>query len=385
MAQVIKSKNGLFIKEIDGFGALVYSPYSGLFFSIAENYAGETIRFLNNETVQINEEIALNLNINITNNIRSFEVNHWLPEKSEFVLDEGFPEEPIVINWLISDQCNCQCKYCYATDVMEMDHDREETTSVAKGILSYKPLAVVLSGGEPMLSQELGKALEVLGDKTGTIIDTNGLIFRKELIPLLNKYNTYIRVSLDSVLPEINNMTRPIKDETEQSIELLNTIFNNIFSYIENGISVSIQTVVTSCNKNVLEDLYKRLPQIGIKGLRLLLAVEPNNENNLNGFEEVMVQGRSKSIKEAVVDLKKKMNDLARRHSSKSEFAIQVVTSSASIKNSVILVYPSGDFYTEQINRPGKIFIDKYNSSSPKDIFKTVDLRGHYERYLGEL
>ena len=168
-------------------------------------------------------------------------------------------------------------------------------------------------------------------------------------------------------------------------IELLNTIFRNIFSYIENGISVSIQTVVTSCNKNVLEDLYKRLPLIGIKGLRLLLAVEPNNENNLNGFKEVMVIGRSKSIKEASVDLKKKMNNLAHRHSSKSEFSFQVVTSSASIKNSVILVYPSGEFYTEQINRPGKIFIDKYNPSNPTEIFKTVDLRGHFERYLGEL
>jgi sulfatase maturation enzyme AslB (radical SAM superfamily) len=384
MEKVILTKKGLFVRKNKGFGLIIYSPYSGLFFSVAEKYSKETISFLNNEKTEIPFSIEKNLSIK-KGNTGSFEIQHWLPNKNDFIIENGYPKQPILINWLISDTCNFNCEYCYAMDFMNKRHKRKEIKLIAKQILSYRPLAVVLSGGEPLLCPHLNEALIALGGKTGIIIDTNGTIFKKNLLALMKKHKAFVRISFDSLNPLTNNKLRPLKKNFQNNEEPLKIIFENINSYINNEIPILIQTVVTSFNKNDLLDLYETLKKIGVHGWRLFLAVKPHNETNPYGFKKVMVNGKVKTIDEAILDVKSKMIKFESKNVSKSNFSLQIISTTDVQKDSVILVYPTGEFYTEKFFDVGKHLIDKKNPFKPKNIFNNVDLKGHYERYLGKL
>jgi MoaA/NifB/PqqE/SkfB family radical SAM enzyme len=387
MEIVRKTKKGIFVRAHKGFGLLAFSPFTGLFFSIAEDYSEDVLSYCNNHPVARTPQNAaifdnLGIRIDALPN-ENFQITNWLPQKEYFSFAEGLPDKPIVINWLISNKCNSNCKYCYASDVIDKPFDKNETKEIAESILSYNPLAVVLSGGEPLMEKKiLIDAIRLLGCKTGLIIDTNGLIYDKELVRLFKKNNVVVRISLDSLHGETNNKTRP---QRSQRKDTLNTIIENIIQYKAHDIPVLIQTVITSVNKNTIDDMFNKLPALKINGWRVFSVTTPNEEKTPGTFKEVMLFGRTKKTEEAQKDIQDKLKLFSKTHLSKSNFTLEVIFKADSIKNTVILVLPSGKFVTEGVFNNCKIDIDKEHSYKPVNIFKTVDLRGHYERYLGKI
>jgi len=388
MEKVKKTKKGIFIRNHKGFGLIAFSPFSGLFFAIAENFSQDVISFCNNsDIVKTNENSNIfdNLSVGVTKNQDdNFQIINWLPKKESFSFSEGLPDKPIVINWLISNKCNANCKYCYASDVIDKPFEYNETQNIVNAILSYNPLAVVLSGGEPFLEKDiLIEAIGLLGGKTGIVIDTNGLIYDKELVKLFKKNNVVIRVSLDSLHNETNYKVRP---QRTKEINSLNIIIENIIKYKSNDIPVLMQTVVTSVNKNTIDDMYNKLPALKINGWRIFSVATPNEEKKEGAFNEVMIYGRTKNIKDAQKDIYDKLKIFSKNHVSNSDFTLEVIFKADSLKNTVILVLPSGEFVTENVFKNCKIYIEKDNPYNPTPLFgKTVDLRGHYERYLGKI
>lgn len=61
---------------------------------------------------------------------------------------------PLVINWMITGQCNHQCSYCYAQDLMHSQEDEPTSTghinSIISSIKKLRPVAVVVSGESPL-------------------------------------------------------------------------------------------------------------------------------------------------------------------------------------------------------------------------------------------
>jgi len=385
MQKVIKTKKGLYIREHKGFGLLIFSPFSGLFLAISIPDVEEAIKFCNGEKNSLSSIIANNLSVGMPGkNVNVHKIEHWLPAQSSFSFENGLPDKPLIINWLISNRCNFTCQYCYAGDVIDKPFDSIKTKLLAKNILSYNPLAVVLSGGEPlMFKNELLEAIEILGGKTGIIIDTNGYIYDSELVKSFKKFNVVVRVSLDSLIEEENSQIRPLKNKNSNK-RSLPTILENIIKYKNNRIPVIIQTVVTSVNKNTLQDMYSKLPSLKVNGWRIIPAVSPNDIAKKNSFFNVMIKGRIKNIQSAQTEIQSKLKIITRKYISKPHFSLEVISNSETKKNSVILVLPSGRFMTEDLFNNIKIDVDRKYPFSPKSLFnKTTDLTGHYERYLG--
>lgn len=379
MEVVKKTKKGIYIRRNQDFGTLAFSPFSGLFFAIAKEFSDEIEAFCNSKRNDLPQVIADHINIGIDmNKTVSFDVDHWLPSKEYFSdIDELPDKQPIVLNWLISNRCNCNCSYCYAGDVIDKEFENIEIKSVAQNLLNMNPLAVVLSGGEPLMEkQKIIDVLEIMGGKTGIILDTNGLLFHKELIPLFTKYNIVIRVSLDSLQNEVNSKIRPQRDK-KGNILGVNTIIQNIINYRHAGIPVLVHTVVSSMNKNSLEDLSKQLPRLNVNGWRIFTVVHPNNEAKKESFDKLMKFGKVKNIEEAEKNLQKEIFYLSKRLKSQSDFSIQILQAVNTKKNSVVLVMPDGRLATEGMFKSAKTEIDRDN------LFRKVDLRSHYERYLG--
>ena len=381
--KVTKTKKGIFIKTDKEFGAIVFSPYSGLFFAISKDYVIDTLDYCNEKKNNLTDEIAKNLNIGIEQG-RNFEIKtHWLPREDNFLyIDENkFPNSPIVINWLISNNCCFSCNYCYAGDVIDKPTVIADATVIAQKILDANPLAVVFSGGEPLREkQKIVDGLKILGDKVGVIIDTNGYHYDKDLAKLFQKHNAVVRISLDSLHNDLNSKIRPLKNN-KSNADVLNTIITNITKYREMKIPVLIHTVISSVNKNSLYDLYVKLPALGVNGWRLFSVINPNDENKQKKFKELMTFRYTKTIDDAQKEIQKELSIFNNKYSSQSNFSLQIVHSTDNQKNSVILVLPSGKFVTESRLKNEKIEINE------KSFFENskVDLVGHYERYLGKI
>ena len=79
-----------------------------------------------------------------------------------------------------------------------------EIEEIAKNILSFNPLYVVLTGGEPFISPHIKLAIELLKNKVGIIIDTNGSVMNDQILEIIKENNVVIRISLDSPRPKQN-------------------------------------------------------------------------------------------------------------------------------------------------------------------------------------
>jgi sulfatase maturation enzyme AslB (radical SAM superfamily) len=382
MEKVIKTNNGIFIRTHKGFGAIAFSPFSGLFFAINENHVVETLDYCENRKSQIHNEIKDQLGIGSDSNSNtekeSFIVKHYLPSDEPFLRTNELPHTPIVINWLISSKCNCKCAYCYADDVIDKDFDVAPISETVKHILDFNPLAVVISGGEPFLEREkLHEAINGLGGNVGIIVDTNGLIWDDSLVELFIKFNVVVRVSLDSLNEGTNTKIRKLRDKSK-SKGSLSLIAYNISKYRNSNVPVLVHTVVTSHNKNSLSDLAIKLPALNVNGWRLFYVIKPNNID-VSIFNTVMNYRNNGNYDEQITDIKSRVNDFKSKHLSKSNFSIEVIPTSESSKNSVVLVLPNGKISTEN-----KFVFEKIEIKNDS-IFNSVDIWGHYERYLGKI
>lgn len=378
MEEVIKTKKGIFIRTHIDFGAIVFSPYSGLFFAIKEEFVLDTIQYCQEKKIELNDEIRRHLEIGLGKEKEVFPVKHYLPNSEQFHKDNVFPPFPIVINWLISNKCNCKCNYCYADDVIDHYFDEVPVDHTVKKILDLNPLAVVISGGEPfMVKEKLKKAIELLGGKVGLMIDTNGLLWDDEIVALMKKYNVVARISVDNIIQKDNSKTRVARDRKINAVAL-QIINENILKYVSCKVPVLIHTVVTSYNKKSLSSMAKGLPAMGVNGWRLFSVIRPNNKSK-DIFNKVLNYRNDYGYEDQLKDIKSELDNLKSKFPSKSDFSIEIIPTTENSKNSVVMVLPDGKLVTESL-------FEKQKMEIPEDaIFANVTPWGHYERYLGKI
>jgi radical SAM protein with 4Fe4S-binding SPASM domain len=128
-------------------------------------------------------------------------------------------KEPFYIQWHITNLCNLRCKHCYQEDFSKnSDLDWPELKYLSDNILATlkewgRVACIHLTGGEPLLKQELVPLLDYLGDspwveELGLI--TNGLHLNQEMIETLSTFPKLkkIKISLDGADAETNDIIR---------------------------------------------------------------------------------------------------------------------------------------------------------------------------------
>ena len=179
---------------------------------------------------------------------------------------------PLVINWLLTGRCTHKCKYCYAFDLREVPEiiDSEKSAdSIIDRILSYHPIAVVLSGGEPILCKYLSYIVDKLYQKTGVILDTNGHLLNSELALQLKSRNVVVRISIDTFIPKNERIVRSMGSETLDNEELCKTM-SALNACLEIDIPVVVHTVVTDKNINDLDSMGEKLYSLNVHVWKLM-------------------------------------------------------------------------------------------------------------------
>lgn len=385
------TKSGIFIREEPGLCILTYSPFSGLFYACALKDKEQLLMWLNKKIPAPPDETyekALGPGWAIDYKDAEYPTPQMLPPRDDNWGKTIFhSHRPILINWLITGNCLLNCKYCYAQDMMHGKYPEPNANNVeniAKAILKYDPLVVVLTGGDPLVSPHLELAIRLLYNKVGIILDTSGYSLTPNHIEIFKKYNVFVRISLDSEIPKVNESLRPTSSRTKttnrQYPNTASAAVNAIDQCIDNKIKVAVQSVATKKNRSDFEALGDKLFKLGIGGWRILMIAP--SEGKYETYLELMGEeiGRNRLYNYLLKHVRSKNKNYW-------HFKMPVQVAQNQIPNAVVLVAPDGTFLTESnvIGRNNrKVMIDSESQYQPRleSIQDCIDMHAHLARYL---
>jgi len=375
-----RTETGLYVRHDRGSALLVYSPLTGLVFAVPETDRQKTLSWLERTSQSAPSPQylrALGPGWCIPHEEARYPMPHLLGAVDAFP-ETPLPKRPVVINWLLTGRCPLNCKYCDAGDLMGWEEPSiSKIESTARAILRLSPLAVVLTGGEPLASPHLERALQLLYGRAGIIVDTSAYIAESEHLSLLKSLNVALRISIDAERPSLNDRYRPLRSERlgtgGQSPSTFEVAINTLCRAVDLGLCVTVQSVAHKRNLADLEALGDKLFRLGVRAWRVLKV------QSCRGKEEdyQKLVGRHKRYKYYFEQLER-----AKRTRWGEKMAVQATYNR--VRNAVILVAPDGRFLTESDRGHGKIELDQDRPHDPRVrcIFPRVNPQAHAARYL---
>lgn len=283
-----------------------------------------------------------------------------------------YTTHPLVLNCYITHKCNMICKHCVAKDMAEYNKsDLKVSPGLVKWINDSPFIAVVLSGGEPLLPEKEEDLLFLINnlEKKGIIIDTNGTIVPSEkLLSACMSKDVLFRVSLDSTRPEEEvalRMSREKKDSKKAYFSKL----SNIEKLLESKSSVSIQTILHKTNSASMESLLHQLMDWGIGSWYIQRLIPTKNLPKAKGRKKEKFYLESDVYEDR----------LSKIQSLSEEVGVSCITKKDRRHNCVFIMVGDGDIFTSSDKDGERIFLGKIGKI--QNYFEYVSASEHSSRY----
>ena len=205
-------------------------------------------------------------------------------------LDNNRHVFPIGLLWLLTNDCQVNCQYCYM-DKPSLDQEDllpwDRVQAILKEIYKNGPVLINISGGDVMLYPHIFDFLDLLRkyDLPLVGIPTKAYVARETAERLAkNDAVKSIQFSIDSTVPEIG-------DYLVQSPGFVERTFEAIENCLAAGLNVESKTVITPYNIVTIPKLYRDLKVRGVSAVRLATycrsAFHHKDRlfNNLNDYE----------------------------------------------------------------------------------------------------
>jgi len=141
-------------------------------------------------------------------------------QKKYFLLKEEFPPsrrmdkkkiqlQSIWIN--VTNRCNLQCIHCHSSSGLPLENEltTEEIFQVISEAAALGVKKMIISGGEPLLRQDILEILEYTSEHIETVILlTNGTVITKAIAEKLRELDVSVQVSLDGALQKTQDFIR---------------------------------------------------------------------------------------------------------------------------------------------------------------------------------
>jgi MoaA/NifB/PqqE/SkfB family radical SAM enzyme len=208
---------------------------------------------------------------------------------------------PLLVSIQITDDCNCNCKYCYNTKRKNQYISAEDFEFILDILVKGKVFHIVLEGGEPFMHIKLINFCKAIQKKQIDVtVITNATLITPSVASELSKINCNVIASIDSTDYRIHNITRNHAQKALSGIECL----------LNSGVSVGINTVITRHNidscESIIERFYPRIKRFSF--LKLIPRSKKDyNIRDLLSFSKnqlSLLNIRLRKIKEQYPDIK---------------------------------------------------------------------------------
>jgi len=176
------------------------------------------------------------------------------------------------IAWEITRRCNLNCVHCRSSSTLEAkehpDFPFDEAKRVLDDISSYAQPVVVLSGGEPLLRQDVFD-IAAYGTKKGLrmCLATNGTLVTNEICQKIKQAGIrMVSLSLDGATAAVHDNFRNQQGAFEGTIKAAGL-------FRENGIEFLINSSFTKRNQVEVPKIYKLAKELGATAWYMFMIV----------------------------------------------------------------------------------------------------------------
>ena len=179
---------------------------------------------------------------------------------------------PKWIAWEITRRCNFGCVHCRSSSEMEVqghpDFSFDEAKRILADIHSYANPVVVLSGGEPLLRQDVFD-IAAHGTKLGLrmCLATNGSLVTPEVC------RNMLASGIKMVSLSLDGASAAVHDDFRRQPGAFNGVMQAISLFKEHSIPFLINSSFTKRNQNEAAKLYPLVKDLGATAWYLFMIV----------------------------------------------------------------------------------------------------------------
>jgi len=218
--------------------------------------------------------------------------------------------EPKWIAWEITRRCNLKCVHCRSSSETEAaghpDFTLDEAKKIMDDIASYASPVLVLSGGEPLLRQDVFDIARY-GSKKGfrMCLATNGTLVTDKICEQIRDADIkMVSLSLDGAKPETHDNFR------NQEGAFAGTM-NAIRLFKKHKIPFLINSSFTLRNRDEIPDIYKLVKSLGASAWYMFMIVPTGRGEDI--MEELIPEDVYDEILEWHYEMEKNEDELLMR------------------------------------------------------------------------
>ncbi len=187
----------------------------------------------------------------------------------------------VILIWNITNRCNLYCKHCYSSANLRSEEELklEEIKKVIPQLLEENIRFVVVSGGEPLLREDLWDIADCLKEAgLKTYLSTNGLLINKDNVKRISQLFDYVGISIDGT-PEVHDSFRGRKHAFEDSLNAINLC-------LREGIKVGLRYTLTLKTLGSLPFVFDLAEELGVSKIYISHLVYAGRASRLKDVEK---------------------------------------------------------------------------------------------------
>jgi AdoMet-dependent heme synthase len=191
---------------------------------------------------------------------------------------------PRLIAWELTGKCNLNCVHCRASAQKERDPQELSTDNIKRvidDILSFSKPIIILTGGEPLVREDVFEIAKYGTDKgLRVVLGTNGTLITPEIAKRLKSSGIRrVSISLDGASPGAHDAFRKREGAFDGAMSGIKTLKDA-------DIDFQINTTVTKRNIDEIEKLFDLAVGLGAVAHHIFLLV-PTGRGKAMEDEEI--------------------------------------------------------------------------------------------------
>jgi len=157
------------------------------------------------------------------------------------------PNKPYHVQWLLTRKCNYLCRGCNVWQ--EQDQKELSTKQIKKGLDILRELGVVevvLSGGNPLLREDIGEIIRYSSQFFITTVYDNGSMAAKKIEEL--RKADFVAISIDSLDSDKNDNLKGVKGSWHNAMKAVKALHKE-------GIAVAVSPTISQFNLHEILEL----------------------------------------------------------------------------------------------------------------------------------
>lgn len=224
----------------------------------------------------LNEDELLNMFENDDDRDYIFQIYNKMTRLA--IMNDNQQEYPKECSIEITNRCNLNCKHC-CIDANSNIHELDTISMlrIIDKIVEWNPQNISISGGEPLIREDIGQILIYLRERfNGKItLSTNALLINRDNIEILKKCVDYFEISIDGVDEESCSQIR--------GQGVFAKVLEKVKFLQEEGCKkISLSMVISDKNEELEKDFRKLNERLGTFPIVRILAFvgRGNKERN---------------------------------------------------------------------------------------------------------